>query len=85
MDGDNIYRKKIYELDLRGLAELCANVAWSRSVSNTQADTAHAFRVEWIRISLDHATEADKQSLKERMAEFLTDIPAWIRSGSATG
>jgi hypothetical protein len=62
MDRDDIYRKNVYELDLRGLAELCGNVAGNCSASRTQADTAHGLRVQWVRISLDHATEADKSA-----------------------
>jgi hypothetical protein len=84
MVRSDICRKNICELDLVGLAELCRNVAGNCSASPTQADTAHGFRVQWIRMSLDHATEADKRALKKRMADFLTDVPAWLRSGLAS-
>lgn len=83
MHRDDIYRKKISELDLIGLAELCGNVAHNRAASHMQADTAHSLRVQWLRIRLDHATEADKESLKKRMADFLSDIPAWMRNGTS--
>jgi hypothetical protein len=83
VDRDDIYRKKITELDLEGLAELCGNVANSRAASQNHADTAHAFRVQWVRMNLDHATEADKESLKKRMADFLSDIPVWMRNGTS--
>jgi hypothetical protein len=48
-----------------------------------QSDTAHALRMQWIQICLDHASEADKQALKKGMVDFLTDIPVWMRSGLA--
>jgi Tfp pilus assembly protein PilV len=83
MNSDDIYRKKISEVGLTGLAELCGNVAHNRAASRTQADTAYSLRAQWLLMSLDHATESDKESLKKRMADFLADIPAWMRNGTS--
>jgi len=85
MDRENIYRKNLHEQDLEGLAELCGNVANNRSANHTQADTAHALRVEWVRLrldgSLDHGTTEAEKSLQKRMAEFLAGVPSWMLSG----
>jgi hypothetical protein len=83
---ENIYRKNVHELDLPALAELCANVARNRSADTKQSDTAHALRVESVRLRLDRWRNGDKmeaeESLKKRMAEFLAEIPGWMLSGS---
>lgn len=84
MDREDIYGKNLHEQDLEGLADLCGNVANNRSADSTQGDTAHALRVEWVRLSLDGSPHHDKReadnSLK-KMAEFLTGVPAWMLSG----
>jgi len=82
---DNIYRKNLQEQDLTRLAELCANVA-NNSSDNKQSGTAYALRVEWVRLNLDGSprddkTEAKKQALRKRMAEFLAGVPSWMMSG----
>jgi len=51
---DSIYGKNLHELDLAGVAELCANVAANLSAEREQSDTAHALRVEWVRLGIDH-------------------------------
>jgi hypothetical protein len=81
---DNSYRKNLQEQDLTRLAELCANVA-KNSSDNKQSGTAYALRVEWVRLNLDRSprddkTEAKKQALKKRMAEFLAGVPGWMMS-----
>jgi hypothetical protein len=85
MDRENIYRKNLHEQDLEGLAELCGNVAHNRSANHTQTDTAHALRVEWVRLRLDglldHGTTEPEKSLKIRMEEFLAGVPSWMWSG----
>ena len=78
---DTIYGKNLSELDLTGLAELCGNVANNRSANQPQADTAHALRVEWVRLSIDHASDGKNEALRKRMLEFLVRVPAWMMSG----
>ena len=81
----NIYGKNLHELDLSGLAELCGNVAMNHSANHTQNDTAHALRVEWVRLGIDHPPGDGKPeaeaSLTKRMLEFLSEIPGWMVSG----
>jgi hypothetical protein len=82
MARDDIYRKPLHELDLTGLAELCANVARNLSANAKQSDTAHALHVEWIKLglkhSLDHGTTDVEVSLRKRMIEFLAEVPVWM-------
>jgi hypothetical protein len=80
---DGIYGKNLQELDLAGLAELCANVAHNLSVNNKQSDTADALRVEWVRLdtSLDGARTEAEASLRKRMIEFLAEVPTWMSKG----
>ena len=69
---------------MAALAEMCANVARSHSADHKQSDTAHALRAEWVRLSVrfrDDKTEADQESLKNRMVEFLSGVPEWMLSG----
>jgi hypothetical protein len=81
---DSIYLKTPHELDLTGLAELCGNVARHSSADYRQSQTAHALRVEWLRLNLGSLngdrTEAEN-SLKKRMAEFLVGVPSWMLRG----
>jgi hypothetical protein len=85
MDRDDIYRKPLHELDLAGLAELCANVARNVSADTKQSDMAHALRVEWVQLGLkhllDHGTTDVEMSLRKRMIEFLAEIPTWMSKG----
>ncbi len=86
MDRDGtIYRKPLPEQDLTGLAELCGNVARTLSADYRQSEKAHALRVEWLRLSLDRSLNDDKtqaeKSLKERMQEFLAEVPSWMMRG----
>ena len=86
MDRDGtIYRKPLPEQDLTGLAELCANVARNASADYRQSETAHALRVEWVRLGLDRSLNSDKReaekSLKKRMGEFLAGVPSWMLKG----
>lgn len=85
MDRNDIYRTNLHELDLAGLSELCANVALNHSANHTQTDTAHALHVEWVRIGIDHPPGDHRKeaeaSLKKRMLEFLSGVPAWMMSG----
>jgi hypothetical protein len=85
MDRENIYRQNLHEQDLAALAELCGNVANSRSADHTQSETAHALRMEWFRLRLDGSLNGGKTeaevSLRKRMAEFLAGVPAWMLSG----
>ena len=85
MGRDDIYRKPLHELDLTGLAELCANVARHSSADSKQSDTAHALHVEWIQLglkhSLDHGTTDVEVSLRKRMIEFLAEVPTWMSKG----
>jgi hypothetical protein len=74
-------RPNLQEKDLAGLADLCLNVA--RNLSDDKlSETAHALRVEWVRLSLrprdDGKLEADKESLRKRMTEFLSGVPTWM-------
>ena len=85
MDRDDIYRKPMHQLDLTGLAELCANVARHVSANRNQTDTAHSLRVEWVQLGLKNLldgghTEAE-MSLKKRMLEFLVEVPSWMWTG----
>jgi hypothetical protein len=86
MDREDIYGKNLHEQDLEGLAELCGNVARNPSADYKQSGAAHALRVEWVRLLLDHSLNADKTeaetSLKERMGEFLVGLPSWMMSGA---
>jgi hypothetical protein len=85
MNRDDIYRKPLHELDLTGLAELCANVARHASADSKQSDTAHALHVEWVQLglkhSLDHGTTDVEVSLRKRMIEFLAEVPTWMSKG----
>ena len=85
MDRDDIYQKPLHELDLTGLAELCANVARNPSADYKQSDGAHALRVECLRLSLDglldHGHTEPEKCLKKRMEEFLTEVPGWMLTG----
>lgn len=82
---DCIHGNHLRELELAELAELCTNIAMNRSANHTQTDTAHVLRMEWIRLSLDHPSGDGKKdavaSLRERMLEFLSGVPAWMTSG----
>ena len=78
MDREDIYRRPLDELDLTGLAELCANVARNVSANRSQTDTAHILRVEWVQLGVKRLldgghTEAEK-SLRKRMLEFLAGV-----------
>jgi hypothetical protein len=53
---DTIYRKPLPEQDFTGLADLCASVARNVSANSKQSDTAHALRVEWLRLGLDRSS-----------------------------
>jgi hypothetical protein len=58
----------------------------NRSTDYKQSETAYALRMEWIRLYLngsrrDDKTEADKESLRKPMSEFLAGIPIWMTSG----
>jgi hypothetical protein len=80
---DGIYGKNLHELDLTGLGQLCANVAMNHSANLIQSDTAHRLRAEWVQLDVrfrDDKTEAE-ESLKKRMLEFLSGVPAWMMSG----
>jgi hypothetical protein len=80
---DGIYGKNLNELDLTGLTELCGNVAMNHSADHRQSDTAHRLRAEWVQLDarfLDDKTEAEA-SLRKRMREFLSGVPAWMMSG----
>lgn len=81
---DSVYHQ-LQEQDLKGLAEMCANVARSDAAGPEQSDTAHALRIEWIRLKLDRSLDGSRaeaeESLKKRMVEFLAGVPAWMWSG----
>jgi hypothetical protein len=85
MNRDDIYRKPLHELDLTGLAELCANVARNLSADSKQSDTAHALHVEWIQLGLkdllDHGHTEPEKSLRNCMIEFLAEVPTWMSKG----
>jgi hypothetical protein len=82
--SSRIYGKNLHDQDLTGLAELCGNVARHSSADYRQSQTAHALRVEWLRLNLGSLngdrTEAEK-SLKKRMEEFLAGVPSWMLRG----
>ena len=82
---DDICGQNLHELDLTTLAELCGNVALNHSATPAQSDTAHALHVDWVRLGIDHPPGDGKKeseaSLKERMVEFLSVVPAWMLSG----
>jgi len=79
---DDIHQNNFREQDLSGLALLCANVAKNRSADRKQSDAAQALRLEWVRLELDRSphdkVEAEEDSLKKRMAEFLAGVPGWM-------
>jgi hypothetical protein len=80
---DGICGKNLHELDLAGLSQLCANVAINRSANFTQSDTARRLRAELVQLDVrfrDDKTEAEA-SLRKRMQEFLSGVPAWMMSG----
>jgi hypothetical protein len=85
MSREDIYRNPLQEQDLAGLAELCGNVARHNSADYRQSQTAHALRVEWVRLRFDRSQHNDKTeaeaSLKKRMQEFLSEVPVWMLSG----
>lgn len=85
MDRAAIYRKPLHDLDLTGLAELCANVARHSSANSKQSDTAHALHVEWVQLGLkhllDHGHTEPEESLRKRMLEFLAGVPTWMVKG----
>ena len=78
-------KKKLQEQSLEGLARVCVGVAHNPSATRLQEDTAHALRMEWVRLSLDRSPREDRQeveeSLRGRMVSFLTGVPHWMRSG----
>ena len=80
-------RKSLQEHDIAELGEMWGNVARNQSTDHRQSDTAYALRSEWVRLSLraryekDFKADADQESLKNRMAEFLSGVPAWMLSG----
>jgi len=78
-------RQPLHELDLTELADLCVSVARNVSANSKQSDTAHALRVEWVRLGLDRSLNSDKTeaeaSLKKRMGEFLAGVPSWMLNG----
>jgi len=82
---DTLYQRPLHEQDLTGLAELCTNVAHNVSADSKQSDTAHVLRVEWMRLrldgSLDHCTIEAEASLRNRMLEFLAEVPTWMSRG----
>jgi hypothetical protein len=67
-------RKSLIEL-----AVLCGNVAVSPSADKGTVDKAHALRLEWVRLNEppnpvfeeQQKVEAQQESLKKRMVEFL--------------
>ena len=76
---DGVSKKSLPEL-----AEMCRHVARNHSSTYTQSDTAHRLRVTWVRLGNgphDDKIEAEKESLKKRMVEFLSGVPAWMMSG----
>jgi hypothetical protein len=77
--------KTLHELDLRGLTELCANVARNVSADYRLSDTAHALRMESVHLgfspSQDGNTGEAANSLKNRMEEFLEGVPSWMLRG----
>jgi hypothetical protein len=80
---DDIYPNNFLEQNLSGLALLCANVAKKSSADRKQSDAAHILWVEWLqlyreRTPRDSKVEAEEQSLKKRMAEFLAGVPPWM-------
>jgi hypothetical protein len=82
----DIYRQNLHERDLTGLAKLCANVANSHSANHRQSETAYTLRLEWLRLRFDRSPQDDqtgtqRESLRERMAEFLAGIPIWMSNG----
>ena len=62
-------------------------MAVNRSANHTQTDTAHALRVEWVRLNLNHShhgkdgKKEPEASLGKHMLEFLVGVPAWMMSG----
>jgi uncharacterized protein YdcH (DUF465 family) len=64
---------------LTELAVLCSKIAGNPAADSKTADEAHALRSEWVRLQKPpqptdkerRKLEAQKQSLKDRMAEFL--------------
>lgn len=85
---DDIYHNNFLEQNLSGLALLCANVAKKSSADRKQSDAAHTLWVEWVQLHSertphDGQVEAEEQSLKKRMAEFLAGVPPWMMRDSA--
>ncbi len=67
---------------LTELAALCGNVTSNPAADPAAIEKAHALRLEWVRLQhplhLDSTEqqkiEAQKESLKKRMAEFLSGL-----------
>lgn len=77
-------REGISKKSLSELAEMCRMVARNHSSTYTQSDRAHRLRVEWVQLGIgphNDKLEAEQESLKKRMVEFLSGVPAWMLSG----
>lgn len=73
--------KKLQELSLESLGDLCGNVAHSPSVTHEQWETAYRLRTEYLRLTLGREKAADEQqleSLKKGIVEFLSGLPSWM-------
>jgi len=76
---DDFCHNHFLERNVSGLALLCANVAKKCSADRKQSDAAHALWVEWVQLHSERTAqdniEAEDESLKKRMAEFLAGVP----------
>lgn len=71
--------EKLEHKNLTELAVLCGKVAAIPSADKGIVETAHALRLEWVRLqqslhpslSEQQKIEAQQESLKKRMVEFL--------------
>jgi hypothetical protein len=73
-------REELERENLTVLAVLCGKVAGDPSADSATVDKAHALRLEWVRLQQaphpvlkeQQKIEAQKESLRKRMAEFLS-------------
>jgi len=82
---DSIYGKNLHELDLAGVAELCAKRC-RQSFRRARAIGYGACAARGMGSARHRPPAGDgkkeaEASLKKRMLEFLSGVPAWMLTG----
>jgi hypothetical protein len=75
---DGIYRRRVSLNKIWQDSLSFAEMWLANSADNRQLDIAHGLRAEWVRLEVryrDDKTEAERDSLKKRMVEFLATVP----------